>query len=523
MNIKPCNFTPDHLLEAFMQSDIATAIYEGDDINICFANHAMLSFWGKDETVIGKTLLDGVPELRDQPFKKMLQNVLNTGITDSGIIPASTLINGSLQTAFYDYQYRRITVGPDNLFCIIHTAKDVTHHHVSEQQNKELSASLSTLNHDVNVANKHLLETNYKLEKIQHELKNTISQLEESEISLKLAIEAADFGTWHIHSVTRHFITTPRLRELFGYFADEEITIEQALAQITEEYRTDVTIALENAIYNGGDYDVTYPVIGFHDQKLRWLRAIGNLKVNPAGEYSEFTGVVMDVSDLKKEEQRKNDFIAMVSHELKTPLTSINGFLQIIQSKVASGNVSSIAGMLTKLLKSTRRMTTMINGFLTVSKLESGKLQLDKQQFDLFDFLEEIKDEIEILHPSNNFIFHNLISIIIEADRDKIGHVLTNLISNACKYSDPHSEITISCTKTSETAIISVKDAGIGIKEKDLPKLFERYYRVSDTTNIAGFGIGLYLSANIIERHDGKIWAESKPGEGSTFFFSIPL
>ena len=114
---------------------------------------------------------------------------------------------------------------------------------------------------------------------------------------MPLAIDAANFGTWFIQSVTREFITDARLKELFGYYPDEELSIEQALAQITEEYRGFVTTKLEDAIYHNGDYDVTYPVIGLHDIKLRWLRAIGNLKADPSGAFSAFTGVVMDITE----------------------------------------------------------------------------------------------------------------------------------------------------------------------------------------------------------------------------------
>jgi len=384
---------------------------------------------------------------------------------------------------------------------------------------------MATTNEEMAASNEELTATNEELAFVNQQLLEAQQKIEESETALRLAIEAANFGTWFIHSETREFITDARLKELFGYYPDEALSIEQALAQITEEYRGYVANKLENAIYRNGDYDVTYPVIGLHDNQLRWLRAVGNLKADPSGAFSAFTGMVMDITEQKQDEMRKNDFIGMVSHELKTPLTSLTAIVQVANQKLKSNEDSFLAGAMEKAGVQVKRMSNMINGFLNVSRLESAKLVIEKREFNLEDLIEETIKETELTVSSHVIKFEPCNPVMIKADHDKIGSVITNLISNAIKYSPKGKEIDIKCEIIGDRAQVSVKDEGMGLKPQDKDRVFERYYRVetNGTQHISGFGIGLYLSAEIIHRHDGEIWVDSESGVGSTFHFSLPL
>lgn len=155
-------------------------------------------------------------------------------------------------------------------------------------------------------------------------------EIEIAKNNLEFAIDAADFGTWHINAHTRKLVANARLRELFGFYADEEVTVADCIAQITDDYRDYVAEAIEAAIVHGGDYDLSYTVKGKHDGLIRWVRAVGNLKVDRSGELKAFTGVIMDITEQKQDEQRKNDFIGIVSHELRSPLTSLNGYIQML-------------------------------------------------------------------------------------------------------------------------------------------------------------------------------------------------
>jgi len=146
------------------------------------------------------------------------------------------------------------------------------------------------------------------------------------------------------------------------------------------------------------------------------------------------------------------------------------------------------------------------------------------QKFDMDLLIKEIADEFDTM-SGQHIEYHANGQLMIVADRDKIGHVINNLMSNAIKYSGLGSRIIVKCTVVNNEQVFSITDEGVGVNQEDLPKLFDRYYRVqaAQASNVSGFGIGLYLSAEIIERHGGKIWAESEVGIGSTFYFSLPL
>jgi signal transduction histidine kinase len=167
----------------------------------------------------------------------------------------------------------------------------------------------------------------------------------------------------------------------------------------------------------------------------------------------------------------------------------------------------------------------MINGFLNVSRLESGKMQIDLERFDLSQLVREIEEETTAAVSSHPITFGPVPQIFVNADKEKIGQVFTNLLNNAVKYSQAGSPINVSCNVQGNHLLVKVQDSGMGIGKEDLPLLFDRYYRVKEAelNHIAGFGIGLYLCSEIIKRHAGSIWAESTPGEGSTFCFTLPI
>ena len=234
--------------------------------------------------------------------------------------------------------------------------------------------------------------------------------------------------------------------------------------------------------------------------------------------------IARDISERKRDEQRKNDFIGMVSHELKTPLTSVNILIQVLQAKLSNSNDTFVPGALNNAGKQIKKMTGMINGFLNLSSLESGKMPMVKQEFMLDELLKEAVSETE-LTMNDHHIRLSYTPVKVNADWDKIGSVILNLLSNAIKYSSKSSVIDVDCRITDGKALVTVKDQGIGIKAEDAKKLFDRYYRVENdhTRHISGFGIGLYLSAEIIRQHHGEIGVETEFGKGSTFYFTLPL
>jgi two-component system sensor histidine kinase VicK len=245
-----------------------------------------------------------------------------------------------------------------------------------------------------------------------------------------------------------------------------------------------------------------------------------------AGNIIGLSKIARDITDKKMEEQRKNDFIAIVSHELKTPLTSMRSYIQLALVKARERADIFSESLLSKAELQTKKMTTMIHDFLNLSRLEEGKMSLNKSYFSLPRLMDEVIAEGRVLAPSHSIEYLSWPDLEIFADREKISQVMINLLSNAVKYSEPGTMVMVGCELKDAQVTVSFSDQGIGIAEKDQGKLFERFYRVTrhdQHRHISGFGIGLYLVAEILKLHNSEIKLKSSVGEGSTFSFSLKV
>lgn len=357
------------------------------------------------------------------------------------------------------------------------------------------------------------------------ELKKIQQDLDGSNQLLGMAIDSAEMGTWTIDTHSLEFTASARFKEIFGFYPNEEMTYEATIAQIAPQHQTLVVDAVTASIKDGKKCEIEYSLRGFHGGKLRWVRAIGNLTHYKKGKPTYFTGTIIDITAHKQDEIRKNDFIAMVSHELKTPLTSLQAYVQLLASKAKKTEDLASLGMLEKATRQVKKMSALINGFLNISQLETGKIYLNKTVFDISALIKEVVEEFGPNTTTHSIKLLECPQLSILGDRDKISQVLVNMISNAIKYSPNGKNITASCAKIDGRLQVSIQDEGMGIKPEDQEKLFERYHRVEskNTEAISGFGLGLYLSSEIIQRHEGKVWVESEWTKGSTFYFSLPL
>jgi len=539
----------EQLLQIFDVTPTATAIHVGEDAFIQFANDSMLNIWGKKrEAVIGKSLENALPELKGQPFIGMFARVWNEGITFSGKDTAADLIiDGHLKTFYFDFEYRPIKNKDGATICVLHTAIDVTDRVLGEQQRKiaaekeialqreqALNEELAATNEELAASNEQLTLINEELDLTRENLSHLNSELEsrvaervkalyDSEERLLQAIDTAKMGTWSIDPETLKITMSDFVKDMLGLALDEEPEMAKILSVIDPDYHDMVLTALERAIQNQEPSDTEYPIKNSKTGAVKWVKATGRIFTNHEGRPSEYSGLFMDITERKLEELRKNDFIGMVSHELKTPLTALNGFVQVLQMKADKSEDSFSTTALGKAYNQIKKMTRMINGFLNVSRLESGKLQIEKKKFDLEALFDEVVEDAGLLQSSHKINLHIDKNVQLNADRDKIGNVLSNLISNAIKYSPGGGNIDVNCTSVNNQLICRVKDYGIGIRVEDKDKLFDRYYRAEGNHTIAGFGIGLYLCAEIIRGHNGNIWVDSEPEKGSSFYFSLPI
>jgi len=243
------------------------------------------------------------------------------------------------------------------------------------------------------------------------------------------------------------------------------------------------------------------------------------------GKIIGLSKIARDITERKQEEQRKNDFVAIVSHELKTPLTSITGYIQLMLLKLRKEGNEQHVDILGKAENQAKKMAAMIQDFLDLAKMEDGKIRMNYTAFDLKPLVEEIVADVQFNSPIHEICISINSSINICADRDKIGQVLINLLSNAIKYSPKGGNITITCKIQEEKVAVAVTDEGLGISTADQKRLCDRFYRVNNdlAKSVSGFGIGLYLVSEILRYHHSKIMIESKEGKGSTFSFLLAL
>ncbi len=235
--------------------------------------------------------------------------------------------------------------------------------------------------------------------------------------------------------------------------------------------------------------------------------------------------VMTDITKNKVEEKRKDEFISIASHELKTPLTSVKAFTQLLEKHFSKTKDLKAKNYLRRINNQVDRLNHLVEDLLDVSKIQLGKLELNKQPIKLYEIVDETISDIKTLSEDYDIRVEGNTNIMVECDKYRIGQVLNNLVNNAIKYSRTNKDIIVKITqsKNNNKTIISVIDHGIGISPEHQKLLFQKFYRVEgqDQSTYAGLGIGLYISYEILKRHNEDIWVESVQGEGSTFSFTL--
>ena len=246
---------------------------------------------------------------------------------------------------------------------------------------------------------------------------------------------------------------------------------------------------------------------------------------NEDGQIIMWIGSNTDISEQRELEQRKDDFISMASHELRTPITTLKGLTQILSMKLERQGMHDLVANLAMMDKQCDRLIRLISELLDVSKIQAGRLEYDDEPVDIDALVHETVEMLQPTLSTHTLTTTGTTSATIQGDKDRLGQVLTNLISNAVKYSPQQDNVDIVLAATSMTATISVRDYGIGIPKAHQEKIFDRFYRVFDAHDrtFPGLGMGLYIAFEIVERHDGQISIESEEGKGSTFIVSLPL
>ena len=239
--------------------------------------------------------------------------------------------------------------------------------------------------------------------------------------------------------------------------------------------------------------------------------------------------VVSDITLLEELSEMKTEFVSLVSHELRTPLTSIMGFAQTLTGDAGRIGPEEREEFLGIIEQESNRLLVMINDLLDISRMEAGRtLTINYGQVDLLRLAEHVVRFQQVTTTAHRFLFEFPEGgISVEADRDKVEQIVTNLVSNAIKYSPRGGDVVVGASgpaDAGEEVVLFVRDQGLGMDAEQIAQLFQRYQRVDRDAikGIRGTGLGLYLVRGLVEAHGGRIWAESEPGRGSTFYFSLP-
>lgn len=289
----------------------------------------------------------------------------------------------------------------------------------------------------------------------------------------------------------------------------------------------DLVITVEkytSAIKSGNIFEVENRYRKGSEGSYRWHLNRAIPLHNEKGEIVFWVGTATDIEDQKREMDRKDEFIGIASHELKTPLTSLKGYLQLISNYKKEEIPAVVKQYIAKANIALNKLQRLINDLLDVSKIQAGRLEYALENIDICDLIKTCIEENTHIYPSYNFINEAQTECIVKGNAERLEQVLMNLINNAVKYSQESRTVIIKTMKLDKYLRVSVTDFGVGLSHEQRKRIFERFYRVEDKKNMtSGLGMGLYISAEIIRNHNGTIGVDGELGKGATFYFELPL
>ena len=443
-------------------------------------NPSYQKIFGK-RIIAGKPIMQALPELKGQGFDKILDKVYNTGETFVGIEVPITLARdeGVLpELRYFNFSYQPIFNEDKEINGVLVFGYEVTEQILAKKQSEEnmklIMESLPQIAVTASVDGKFTFFNKYFLEY--------------SGLTLESAIAAKGW---------------------------RQIIHPEEVPEVIQVWSTSVT--------TGVDFYKEIRLKRKSDGMFRWHLTLGKPVKDHDGKIISWVGSATDIHGQKMKEQTKDDFISIASHEMKTPLTTAKAYLQLLELSLDKKD-PEISLYASKATHSVIRLNDLINELLDVSKIQSGKLNYNITTFNFNDMIDNTIEDIQHSSPIHTIIKTGKVQQEVSGDKDRLQQVVINLLNNAIKYTPNAGKILIHVEQQNGEIKVAVKDKGIGISRQNLEEVFDKYYRVSDhAIKSQGLGIGLFICHEIIQRHNGKLWAESIPGKGSTFYFTLPL
>lgn len=479
----------EHRIRSIVEeATIPTAVYAGRDMKIELANDAMIQLWGKDRSVVGKCLHQALPELEGQPFHKLLQDVYTTGTTYWGKEDkVALMVDNELRLGYFNFTYKPLRNEQGEITGILNMAVDVT------------------------------------------EMVESKMLLKESELYFRQMADLMPDKVTNTDPEGNFIYFNQNWTDYTG-LSREELQLNGWTRLIHPDEKSSYEANWKQSLESGVRFEMEARCLNRHG-KYRWHLSRAEAVKDENGTIKMWIGTHTEIHRIKEEEKRKEDFLKMVSHELKTPITSIKGYVQLLLSLLKPGRELPVSSLplepsLQRIDYQVSRLTRLISEMLDLTRLEENKLELQKKVFSMNDLVRETVQDIKYTNTQHEIEIIENFSCKVFADKDRIGQVIINFIINAIKYSPECRNIQVELWKTEEDGVaVSVRDKGIGIDKKYHKNIFKRFYRVGGKSKetYSGFGIGLYLASEIIQRHQGTISVTSKKGHGSVFTFSLAV
>lgn len=509
------------------ESSVATALYIGSELKIQYANDSMIGYWGKDESVVGKPLLEAVPELKCQRFPGLFENVYKTGIPYIGREErADLMINGVLRTSYFDFTYKALKDKDGTVYGIHHMAVDVTDQVLSRKKIQESEERFRLMVQQAPVAMMVLRGENMIFETVNDEMLNLVQR--DGSIVGKAALEAMpELETQQVWQIIRNV-----------YFSGEPFFANELPVQLVKNGKTEQ-----------GYYTFSYIPLKEEEKTVGILHVAVDMttqvKARIAAEEATKkieTAVIERTKELAEANSRLQksnaelaQFAYIASHDLQEPLRKISTFSQMLEHSLGEVNETT-KNYLTKINNSTARMAKLIKDVLGYSQL--GNEDEIFEMVDLQQIIEGAKNDYELLIDQKQAIIQCNNLPVIQAIPLQMSQMFGNLLSNSLKYAKPNERPIITITASpltwherrdyfetdlrSDFYRIEFTDNGIGFKQEYADRIFNIFQRLHGKTEFAGTGIGLAMCKKIALNHQGDIYAMGRPGIGATFTLILP-
>lgn len=340
--------------------------------------------------------------------------------------------------------------------------------------------------------------------------------------SLDTIIAGSDIALWALDVSTMRVDVCATFKRLLSLKEKQNYLFIELFRMIDSSYRRAFIKDLKSSCASPAAFTVEFMLQDEAECGKRWFQLSGKAYSQTLNHVSSYMGTLTDITATKTKELWNNDRLALLSHELKGPLSVIRLYLQRARKINSQSTIQDAAFFLTKADDQVSAMAVLMDNFLSFATIGNTKLRLCYEWFEVATVVNDLLIQMQMKHPNYHFTSKVPTSLSIRADKGKIIQVIQNYLNNAVKYSPANSFIEIKCEKSNGGTIFCVTDTGMGIEPALQEKVFERYYRTPGT-NADGFGLGLYLVKEIVTEHGGNVWVQSAIDRGSSFYFNIPL